>query len=84
MEFEPSLIAKCGYYCGSCPTYISGQCKGCLEQHKAGDCFTRDCVLKQNLNFCGQCQQFPCQTILTQDKVTVLDKSWLRWKKKHQ
>ena len=75
------LLGKCGFYCGSCPTYIKGGCTGCMEDHKTGDCYTRDCVLQQGISCCGICDQFPCDTIITQPHSTVLDKDWLRWKK---
>lgn len=76
------LIGKCGFYCGSCPTYVSGECAGCMEAHEAGDCYTRDCVLKRGLDYCGKCEGFPCDEIMTGEKVTVLDKNWLRWKRR--
>ncbi len=75
------LIGKCGYYCGSCPTYIKGECKGCRVSHKVGDCFTFDCVDKQGLDYCGKCNNFPCDEIMTKEKATVLDTRWLQWKK---
>ena len=68
-------------YCGCCPTYIKGGCKGCVDEHSEGDCYTRDCVLKQGIACCGACEQFPCDTIMTKPHTTVLDKDWLRWKK---
>lgn len=46
-----------------------------------GDCYTRDCVLGRGIPFCGACAEFPCETILTKERCTVLDKDWLRWKK---
>lgn len=76
-----NLIGKCGFYCGACSTYIAGNCNGCVDEHRDGDCFTRDCVINQKLNFCGECNKFPCQTILTRPHTTVLDKDWLKWKK---
>lgn len=76
------LLGKCGFYCGCCPTYIKGGCKGCTDEHESGDCHTRDCVLKQGIACCGACGQFPCDTIMTQPHATILDKDWLRWKKK--
>ncbi len=82
MEINEDLIAKCGFYCGSCPAYISKKCKGCVEQRKKGDCYTRDCVLQQGINYCGECKNFPCQIILSRENVTILDKAWLRWQKK--
>ena len=36
------------------------------------------------LDFCGQCQHFPCDTIMTRPHVTVLDKDWLAWKKRSE
>ena len=59
---DEKLLGKCGFCCGSCPTYIKGGCKGCMEEHTTGDCYTRDCVLKQGISCCGACEQFPCDT----------------------
>lgn len=81
---EEKLIGKCGFYCGACPTYLRGGCRGCLEEHESGDCFSRDCSLKKGLRFCGECEDFPCETILTKPKCTVLDKDWLIWKKAYR
>ena len=78
------LLGKCGFYCGACPTYIKGGCRGCAEEHTTGDCFTRDCVKEKKLNFCGECKNFPCDTIMTKPHSTVLDKDWLTWKKKSE
>ena len=78
---DEKLLGQCGFYCGACPTYIKGGCSGCEDEHEAGDCFTRDCVNEKKLNFCGECKNFPCDTIMTQPHATVLDKDWLRWKK---
>jgi len=78
---EERLLGKCGFYCGSCPTYRNRGCAGCLEEHASGDCHTRDCVLTRGLDFCGACEIFPCEIILTKPHTTVLDKDWLRWKK---
>lgn len=79
--FLPELLGSCGFYCGACPTFLQGRCKGCRAGQAEGDCFTRDCVQKKGLPFCGACGEFPCGTILTKDRCTVLDKSWLRWKR---
>ena len=78
---DEKLLGKCGFYCGCCPTYIKGGCKGCVDEHSEGDCYTRDCVLKQGIACCGACEQFPCDTIMTKPHTTVLDKDWLRRKK---
>lgn len=78
---KKQLLGKCGFYCGACPTYIQGRCRGCEKEHTAGDCFTRDCVKEKKLSVCGACEAFPCETIRTKPHCTVLDKDWLRWKK---
>ena len=76
-----ALIGKCGFYCGSCPSYRSSECRGCMDAHVEGDCHTRDCVLSRHICFCGEYPQFPCDTILTKPRSTVLDKDWLQWKR---
>lgn len=80
-KISEKLLGKCGFYCGFCATYIKDGCKGCMEEHNAGDCYTRDCVIRQNIDCCGACEHFPCDAIMTQPRTTVLDKDWLRWKK---
>lgn len=80
MNLKPELLGKCGFHCGTCPTYINGNCNGCIEEHMEGDCFTRDCVIEKGLDACGQCEKFPCDTIITKPHTTVLDSEWLKWK----
>ena len=81
-ELTAVLLGKCGFYCGACPTYIKGGCRGCDKEHTEGDCYTRDCVTKKDLRFCGECEKFPCDTILEKPHSTVLDREWLLWKKR--
>lgn len=78
------LIGCCGFYCGSCPTFIKENCRGCILEHKEGDCFTHTCVTKKGLRFCGECPDFPCDDIITKEKATILDPQWLLWKKHAQ
>lgn len=78
------LLGKCGFYCGCCPTYIKGNCRGCINEHTDGDCFTRDCVLKKGIEACGFCENFPCNELFIRPKCTVLDKNWLEWKKERK
>ncbi|MBQ7918531.1 MAG: DUF3795 domain-containing protein [Lachnospiraceae bacterium] len=79
---DAKLLGKCGFYCGACPTYVKGNCKGCMDEHVEGDCISRDCVIKNKIEFCGRCDKFPCDEILTKPHSTVLDKEWLLWKKR--
>lgn len=74
-------IGKCGYACFTCPTFQNSNCRGCLKEHVAGDCYSRDCVLKKGIKACGMCTDFPCNVILEQPHTTVLDKEWLKWKR---
>lgn len=83
MKLYENLMGKCGFYCGVCPSYIKKQCTGCISAHKEGDCFTRDCVIKQHLDVCEQCVCFPCDTIMKKPHSTVLDPEWLLWKKRN-
>ena len=76
-----NLLGKCGFYCGACPTYNDNNCKGCIEEHREGDCFSRDCAMEKKLDFCGKCEKFPCNEIINKPHSTVLDKEWLTWKK---
>ena len=78
---DEKILGKCGFYCGACPDFLKGNCKGCVPEHKKGDCFSRDCVIEKGLRFCGECKDFPCKTILEKPKCTVLDRNWLLWKK---
>lgn len=78
------LIGKCGFYCGSCPTYSKGKCIGCRAAHKKGDCYTFDCVDVQKIEYCGLCKNFPCDEIIIREKATVLDARWLKWKREQR
>lgn len=71
---------KCGFDCALCPTYKNCDCKGCMEEHKTGDCCARDCAISKNAEHCLLCCEFPCELLLTQPHTTVLDKDWLKWK----
>jgi len=78
---DEKLLGRCGIYCGACPTYLKGNCNGCTSEHKPGDCYSLDCCNSRGLRFCGACEDFPCDTILTKPHSTALDKDWLLWKR---
>ena len=81
---ERRLLGKCGFYCGSCPTFLEVRCAGCMQAHETGDCYSRDCAMGRELPFCGACREFPCEAILTRPRCTVLDREWLLWKKRQK
>lgn len=81
IRMNEDIQGKCGFNCEACPTYIIGNCRGCMLEHKTSDCYTRDCVLSKGIRFCGHCSKFPCDEIINKPHSTILDKDWLLWKK---
>ncbi|MBI5679901.1 MAG: DUF3795 domain-containing protein [Methanobacterium sp.] len=65
----PNETAPCGVFCGACPSYEKS-CLGCgSEEHNHGrkskwSCKIRKCCFEdKNLNFCIDCDEFPCNLI---------------------
>ncbi|NLY91095.1 MAG: DUF3795 domain-containing protein [Firmicutes bacterium] len=52
------------------------QCNGCREDHcLSSDCIVPECTKSQDINFCYECKEFPC------DKMgfsTDLKEKWIR------
>ena len=72
MESEMSgleLISYCGIYCGACPGYQRGRCKGCRSTEAKPDRKTncgygmRNCCEDKDLDHCGQCADYPCSKL---------------------
>ena len=57
MNFKPELLGKCGFYCGTCPTYINENCNGCIEEHMGGY------DIKCTLNIDVGCYHVKCDTL---------------------
>ena len=64
-------VTYCGLYCGACPSYQKCTCLGCrLEDKKQNRkskwaCKIRKCCIeKKHVQFCGECDEFPCGVIL--------------------
>lgn len=60
-------LAPCGVFCGACPSYTKS-CKGCASEDtnqkrkSKWGCKIRVCCYDlKELDFCIQCQQFPCE-----------------------
>ena len=83
-DFDTSLLGKCGYYCGCCPSYAAGKCPGCEKGNADGVCYSRDCAISRKLHACGECADFPCERIITDRKATLLGGEWLVWKRKER
>ena len=79
-DMDEALLGKCGYYCGQCPSFLHGDCGGCVQGNPDGLCYARDCAMEKGLLSCGHCQDFPCLRIREDPKATLLSPLWLRWK----
>jgi len=78
---DNNLAAPCGIYCGTCRQYILWKkdlleergykvgCKGCRIRNKNCAFIRRDCPLlrKRELDYCYECEQFPCPNLLKID-----------------
>jgi len=83
--YEKNLAAPCGIYCGACRSYLllkkdileergyKQGCKGCRIRHKNCAFIRRDCpALKKNeIEFCYECDKFPCQNLQKIDALYV-------------
>lgn len=78
---DASPVRQMRFLLRQLPPLLERSCTGCLGFHQPGDCYTRDCVLKQGISACGMCGRFPCDVIPEKERYTVLDKAWLQWKK---
>lgn len=69
MNNKFDTLAPCGVYCGACPSY-NKTCKGCASDDKEQDrcskwsCKIRNCCYNEKeLDFCIDCNQFPCRNL---------------------
>ena len=74
---DNNLAAPCGIYCGFCRQYLLWKkdlleergykvgCKGCRIRNKNCAFIRRDCLAlkKKELDYCYECEQFPCQKL---------------------
>ncbi|MFX1479727.1 MAG: DUF3795 domain-containing protein [Promethearchaeota archaeon] len=74
---DNNLAAPCGIYCGACRQYLLWKkdllkergykmgCKGCRIRNKNCAFIRRDCLTlkKKQLEYCYECEQFPCQNL---------------------
>ena len=77
-----NLAAHCGVYCGACRSYLLLKkdlfeekgyrhgCKGCRDQNKNCAFIKKGCTSLRNkeLEFCYECEKFPCQRLKKLDK----------------
>jgi hypothetical protein len=62
----PDSIAPCGVYCGACPSF-ERSCLGCRSENREQKrsskwgCRIRQCCFGKGLDFCNQCEDYPCK-----------------------
>jgi hypothetical protein len=55
------LISYCGFYCGACPIYLKGKCKGCKELKSTThykSCKVKPCCIKNGYSTCAECNKY--------------------------
>ena len=69
MDF--TMITACGECCIGCKKKEDGLCNGCIESDgncqewaESGGCPIHKCVKEHNVEFCGLCNEFPCEWVL--------------------
>ncbi len=77
-----NLAAPCGIYCGMCRAFLVKKkdqleqrgfkqgCDGCRVRFKKCAFIRRDCkpLLKKEIDFCHECDKFPCQNLKKLDE----------------
>ena len=67
---DKDLVSFCGIYCGACPS-LNKSCLGCRTEEKRGQkrkskwgCKIRTCCHNEkNLDFCIECEVYPCKNL---------------------
>ena len=60
------IESRCGLLCGECEFREQMGCKGCIHIEKPfwGEaCPVKSCCEAKNLEFCGECPDFPCAVL---------------------
>ena len=68
--------SRCGVCCNSCERKERKECKGCLHMDKpfwGGICGVKSCCEGKKLDFCGQCEEFPCEMLSNMGKEQGFD-----------
>ena len=64
-EFQrsDSLFSLCGLNCGLCPMFIRGDCGGCFTDSPCyPSCPIAPCSVRHgNVEYCYQCEEYPCK-----------------------
>ncbi|MCR5684359.1 MAG: 4-alpha-glucanotransferase [Lachnospiraceae bacterium] len=58
----PKVESRCGILCSECECECEGRTKGCIDIKKPfhGECEVKTCCEEKKLEYCGDCDEFPC------------------------
>ncbi|MCR5685474.1 MAG: 4-alpha-glucanotransferase [Lachnospiraceae bacterium] len=61
----PKVESRCGICCSECTLECEGRTKGCIGISKPfhGDCEVKTCCESNKLDYCGDCDDFPCKLL---------------------
>ena len=69
-EISPITVAPCGINCSACYLRLKkmNPCPGCWEAdgfkpEHCQRCKIKACVMKESIDFCFECESFPCEMI---------------------
>lgn len=60
------IESRCGTKCSECMYKEKVNCVGCVSMNKpfwGEKCLVKNCCENKNLEFCGQCKDFPCELL---------------------
>ena len=87
-QIDFTKITACGECCVGCKKKEEGICDGCIETNgkcqewsESKGCPIHKCAQQHNVQFCGLCEEFPCEELtnkITWNKNIIKDLSHLR------
>lgn len=59
------IESRCGLLCNECSYRETANCPGCLNTEKVfwGECRVKNCCESKLKSHCGNCEDFPCETL---------------------
>ncbi|MCT4595874.1 MAG: DUF3795 domain-containing protein [Anaeromicrobium sp.] len=70
------IESRCGVRCDICERKKDVKCLGCINMSKpfwGGECHVKSCSEQRGYNHCGQCNEFPCDTLSNMGKAEGYD-----------
>lgn len=59
------IESRCGLLCSECSYRESTNCPGCVNTGTVfwGECRVKNCCESKQISHCGNCADFPCETL---------------------